>query len=370
MENSPKVSRKLSIMSFACVFGNFPKWFHILGQSSSSPIDQLLTSSASNYFQRVHTNALKYIPVGVLFLFTTVVTVVVCLYSSFWDQLTYTLSSGFSKVINAQNAIILAVDSFTIFIAVCQTIFLSPYFSQLFAQISNIEMLSRKKITWDLLGLRRFLQRRMFYVCAGYLLPYSSILLSKPPTATNLTLLTCDFTLKTLTLISYFQVLFYIELFNHMLRSFVSYVETRALKTTATNVMTVYSRGSDEKSLQLELYYFKLLHFNLWEFAQSINYLFGWILVIFILHHFVFIVFIFFHTCVVLLNPTNWKEIIRKPNAFSFMNSEPTAAFPSTNMLYVFLGLASNFVSTIISMIILISACHQCTIQVTIIIII
>lgn len=307
-------------MSFARVFGSFPKWFHILGQCSPSRIDQLSTSSASNHFQCVRNNVLKHIPVVVLLLLTSTVTVVVCWYSSFWDQLTYTLSSGFSKVINAQNAIILAVDSFTIFIAAGQTIFLSPNFSQLFAQINNIEALSRKKINWDLHGLRRFLRHRMLFVCAGYLLPYSSILLSKPPTATNLTLLSGDFTLKTLTLISYFQVLFYIELFNHMLRSFVRYVETRAIKTTVASVMAIYSRGSDEKFLQLEMHYFKLLHFNLWEFAQSINYLFGWILVIFILHHFVFIVFIFFHTCVVLLNPTNWKEIIRKPNFLLILN--------------------------------------------------
>lgn len=315
------ISLAFGEMSFACVFGNFPKWFHVLGQSAAVPADQLMSSSARKYFQRVHSNALNYVPVAVLLIITTIVTIVVCIYSSTWDKLTYTLSSGFSQVIIVQNAIILTVDSFTILIAVGQAVFLSPHFAHLFAQINVIEHLSRKKITWDLFGLRRFLIRRMFYVCAGYSLPYISILLTKPATASNLILLGGDFQLKTLTLVSYFQVLFYIELFNHMLRSFVKYIEARATTATTTSVMTVSNHDSHDKSLQLEMYFFKLVHFNLWEFAQTINYLFGWILVVFVLHHFVFIVFIFFHTCVVLLNPSNSKEMIRTSYAFWFCAS-------------------------------------------------
>lgn len=299
-------------MSFARVFGGFLKWFHILGQGSSTSSNQLLSPGAKKYFQRVHSNASKHIPVGILLSLNIIVSIIVCWYSSFWDQLTYTLSSGFSKVLNAQNALILAVDTITILIAVGQTVFFMPYFSQLFAHINIIEHLSRKRISWNLLALRRFLIRRMFFVCAGYSLPYMTILFSKPATTTNLILLGGDFILKCLTLISYFQALFYVELFNHMLQSFVNYIETRARTTTTTNVTTIYSRDSDAKSLQIQMYYFKLLHFNLWEFAQTINYLFGWILMIFVLHHFVFIVFIFFHTCVVLLHAQNHKEIFRE----------------------------------------------------------
>lgn len=299
-------------MSFARVFGHFPMWFHIFGQSSSLPSEQLLASSAKNYFQRVHSNGIKYIPVGVLLICTIFVTIVVCFYSSFWDKLTYTLSTSFSQVLNAQNLIILVVDSFTVLITVGQTIFLSPYYSQLFTQINIIENLSRKKIEWDLFGLRRLLIRRMFYVCAGYILPYISILLMKSPTMANLILLSCDFTLKTLTLISYFQVLFYIELFNHMLKTFVKHIEKRAATTAIPNVITIYSRDPNENLLKLEIYYFKLLHFNLWELSQTINNLFGWILFLYLLNYFLYSIYIFFHLCIFFLDITNHNEVIRK----------------------------------------------------------
>lgn len=313
-------------MSFARVFGDFPKWFHILGQSSSTPPDQLLSASARNYFHRVHANALKHIPVAALVLITIPVTIVVCLYSGFWAQLTYTLSSGFSKIINAQNAFILAVDSFTISITVSQTIFLSPDFSQLFTQINIIEHLSRPNIKWDLFGLRRFVIRRMFYVCAGYTLPYVTILLIKPNTVPFLILLGGDLILKSLTLISFFQLLFYIELFNHMMQSFVKYIEVRASSATIANITTVYSRDIDTKFTS-QMFHFKLLHFNLWEFSRTINHLFGWLLVVFVLHHFVFIVFIFYHACVVLLNPTNGKELLRKSSAFGGVYSIKSLLF-------------------------------------------
>lgn len=299
-------------MSFACVFGDFLKWFHILGQSSTEPPDQLLPSGGRNYFRRMQRSAFKFIPTMLLLVISIVVTIFVCLYSSFWDKLTYTLSNDFSKVINIQNEIILSIDTITIIVAVAQTLFLSSYFAELFAQITTIEHLSRKKITWDLYGLRRSVIWQMFCVCAGYMLPYTAILLTKPITANFLILLGGDFILKSLTLISYFQIIFYIELFNHMMKAFVKSIEDRAMITTIPNVMTIGGRNADARLIQLEIYYFKLMHFNLWEMAQTINYLFGWMLVIFVLHHFIFIVFIFFHTCVILLNPRNYIELIRE----------------------------------------------------------
>lgn len=299
-----KKSVNFSRMSFASAFGHFPKWFHFLGQSTFSPsATQITTLSAKNLS--------KYIPTGVLLILAISAAILLCKYATSFGE--YTLLSSFSKIANIQLAVLLTFDLLTVFIVAGQAIFQPSHYSNLYAQIIVIEQLSSKKFTLDLNGLRRVLIRRMGIICGAFSLPYIAISFTKQITHDNLMIMACDCTLATLSLITYFHALFYIQLLNHMLKSFVKYVEFRATTFPTMNITTINCRESKVTLIKLELYYFKLMHFNLCEYAQTINQIFGWILFIYLLDHSLYTVYIFFQTCIIFFNPTNFIEIFRKP---------------------------------------------------------
>lgn len=290
-------------MSFASALGYFPKWFHFLGQSSfPSSATQITTPSARNVS--------KYIPTGVLLLLAISAATLLGTYATSFGE--YTLLSSFSKIANIQLAVLLTFDLLTVFLVASQAIFRPSHYSNLYAQIIVIEQLSRKKFALDLKGLRRVLVRRMCIICAAFSLPYIAISFTKQITRNNLIIMGCDCTLATLSLITYFHALFYIQLLNHMLKSFVKYVEFRATTFPTMNITAINSRESKFTLIKHELYYFKLIHFNLCEYAQTINHIFGWILFVYLLDHSLYTVYIFFQTCIIFFNPTNFIEILRK----------------------------------------------------------
>lgn len=290
-------------MSFESDLGRFLKWFHFLGQN---------THSSSIAAPRA--NSLKYIPVGIRFLVAFFAFIVLCVHWKRFGE--FALLSSFSKIANVQLSILLILDLVTAFIVASQALFLPSLYSKLYAQIHVIEQLSRKKFFWDLKVLRRTVVRRMCYMCVAFSLPYIAIASTKPITSTFLAIMCSDVALALTALITHFHALFYIQLLNHMLQSLVSYIEAQATAMPTTNVTTNIARDRDSNATmeKLELYYFKLLHFNLWEFTQIINQLFGWILFVYLLDHFLYTIYIFFQTCIILLNPSNFIEIIRELN--------------------------------------------------------
>lgn len=290
-------------MSFESDLGRFPKWFHYLGQNThSSSIDAPRANSS------------KYISVGIRFLVAIVAFIVLCVHWKRFGE--FALLSSFSKIANVQLSLLLILDMVSAFIVAFQALFMPSLYSKLYAQIHVIEQLSRKKFLWDLKALRRSVVRKMCYMSVAFSLPYIAISLTKPITSTYLTIMCSDCALASTALITHFHALFYIQLLNQMLQSFVSYVESQASAMPTTNVTTNNTRDRDSNTAmeKLELYYFKLLHFNLWEFAQTINQLFGWILFVYLLDHFLYTIYIFFQTCIILLNPSNFIEIIRELN--------------------------------------------------------
>lgn len=298
-------------MSFANVLGHFPKCFHFLGQSISvPPNDKITTLGAPKRFERRHTNALKYIPSGVRPILATLAATTLCIYSTAFGE--FTLLSSFSKIANAQLSILLILDLVTAFVVAGQAFFLSSHYSKLYEQVHTIEHLSRKKFSWDLNGLRRSYIRKICVTCAAFSTPYIAIMCTKPINASFIIVITCDFILATFSLVTYFHALFYIQLLNHMLQTFVKYVEFRATTFPTSNVTTIHDRDSNVTRMKLEMYYFKLLHFNLCEFSQTINFLFGWVLLIYLLDHFLYTIYIFFQTAIIFLHPTNFIEITRK----------------------------------------------------------
>lgn len=298
-------------MSFANVLGHFPKCFHFLGQSIFvPPADEITIFGAPNKFERVHSNAFKYIPTGVRPILATLAATTLCIYSTAFGE--FTLLSSFSKIANAQLSMLLILDLVTAFVVAGQAFFLSSHYSKLYEQVHIIEQLSRKKFTWDLNGLRRCFIRKICITCAAFSTPYIAVMFTKQINASFVIVITCDFILASFSLVTYFHALFYIQLLNHMLQTFVKYVEFRATTFPTSNVTTVHDRDTNVTRMKLEMYYFKLLHFNLCEFAQTINYLFGWVLLIYLLDHFLYTIYIFFQTAIIFLNPKNFIEITRK----------------------------------------------------------
>lgn len=284
-------------MTFENELGQFSEWFHFLGLTTFSSRTK---------------SALRYIPVGIRLGLAVLASIGVCMYWKRFGE--YALSSNFNQIANVQLAMLLALDLIKALVVAVLALLLPSLYLKLYAQIYAIEELSRKKFSWNLRSLRNSIKRKMLYMFVAFLLPYIATSFTKQITPAFVVIGMCDCILALSALTTHFHVLFYIQLFNHMLQSFVNYLEWRANTLPTTNVTTVNSRDHDSTNTleKLELYYFKLLHFNLWEFVQTINQLFGWILFIYFLDHFLYTVYIFFQTCIILQNPSNLIEIIRE----------------------------------------------------------
>lgn len=293
-------SLTISKMSFERVLGQFLKWFHFLGQSTSSPVG----------------NVVKYIPTVVLLLVASLAAIVLCVYSnSFGD---YTILSSFSKIANVQLGILLASNILVVLIVVGQGFFMSSQYSELYARIHIIEELSRQKFLWNLDGLRCAVISKMRIICVVFTLPYIVTSLTKLITPGHIIILSCDFILASLNLITYFHVLFFIQLLNHMLQALVKYIELRTTSLSTTTVTIVNARNAELTLMKIEMYYFKLVHFNLWEFAEAINDFFGWIFLLYFLDHFIYVIYISFQTCIIFMDRSNLVEILRKFCTCSF----------------------------------------------------
>lgn len=298
-------------MAFVRVLGRYLNWFHILGLTTFSPSDARNTAlSAINRFEGARNNVKKYISTGVMFTLLVLVSVVLCMYSNFVGK--YSHSSGFSKIIISLVAVMLLFTALNGFVAMGQAYFLSAYYEQLCAQIEGIEALMHKRVTWNLNTFRRSMSRQMCVLVIVYFQPYIGMFCTKSHTTSNLVIMSCDIALSALKQITFFYVLFFIQLLNHMQQSLVKHIGSRATKLRPMDVSTINSRDVRLTALRFEMYYFKLLHFNLWEFAQTINQLFGWILFIFLVHQFIYAVYIFFHMCIMFLEPSNDNEVMRK----------------------------------------------------------
>lgn len=298
-------------MAFARILGRYLKWFHILGLTTfSTPDDRNTAGSARNRFERACMNVKKYIHMGVMFMLLVLVSIVLCMYSNFFGK--YSYSSGFSKIIVALMAVMLLFTALNGFVAMGQSFFLSAYYEQLYAQIEGIEALMHKRVTWNLNTFRRSMLRQMCVLVIVYCQPYIAMFCTKSHSTSNLVIMSCDIALSALKQITFFYVLFFIQLLNHMQQSLVKHIGLRATTSRSIDVSTTNNRNVRLTALRFEMYYFKLLHFNLWEFAQTINQLFGWILFIFLMHQFIYAVCIFFHMCIVFLDPSSDNEVMRK----------------------------------------------------------
>lgn len=289
-------------MSFASVLGHFPKWFHIFGQNTFT--------LATNQMQIIRNRgAVKFIPTGVLLLLATIAAILLCVNANSISE--YAILNSFSKIANAQLSILLTFDLATVFVVTIQAFFPSSHYLDLYTRIHFIERLSQLKFSWNFNRLRRTLVRQMCTVCVAFSLPYLVIFILKPITRGFVIIMSCDCSLAVCKLITYFHVLFFIQLLNHMLQAFVKFVEFRVATLSTTHLTLVINRDGIAQ-MSLEMHYFKLLHFNLWQLCHAINHVFGWVLLIHFLDHFLYIIYISFQTCIIFLDRSNPIEILRE----------------------------------------------------------
>lgn len=251
-------------MKLARALHQFTKWFHILGQSCYSSFDSISPAYTVNV-----------IPSVTLLVAMVTAAVATCLFIFYFTRNTFL----------DYLVIVLCISSltFTIFIAVTQSISLRRHFEQLFQQINVIDLLTRNRFTINFSAFRRYYLRQICTIFASCLAALCGTLILRPAHRSDLTTSMSVVCLRFIILITMFHLLFYVCLFQYIVRAFVRYVELQAtaLSTTSmasTNVLPIQWRGPSAKNMIIELNYFKLIHFNLWEICDTINNVF-WMVV-------------------------------------------------------------------------------------------
>lgn len=283
------------------------KIFHILGQNNYN--SQLDINGNRDGGRRIW----NYLPPMFLLIATTLITIV-----------SYSFVTEFS-VANRVGLPVIVVNTtaqlLTMFVAIGQSIFLSPRLTELFLQIRTIDQLGNCKLSIDLVALSRSLFYRLLLTSGAYLMAIVLTILLKQLTWSNVVMFTSLFILRALTVLVVFHMLFYIDLFDSIISAFVKYVDERATTylTATTNAATSVSavsiinfRDADIRDLMNEFNFIKFMHLHLWEISQTINSLFGWSLVVMCFQYFLYAVYCMYLSLILMISPySTIAEILR-----------------------------------------------------------
>lgn len=250
--------------------------------------------------RRCH-KSLNYLPCAVILIVTIFITIITC------EFMVYHYSYG-SRTGYILFVIGVAGSVSIVFTSVIQSVSHSSSFALLFAQINDIEQASKKDYTFDFQAFRRCFLKYIFIICGASFIPVLVVLLSKQPTWKSYIVLLTFLLLRMLSLLSIIHCLFYISLYDFMLKSFVKYVDERGKDTLLD--MAVYIRSP--KFLKSELNHYKLLHFKLWKAGQTIKNIFGWTLTIILFQNFMYGLFCVYYSLVVLSTRGVCAEMLRK----------------------------------------------------------
>lgn len=286
----------------------FTKWFHLLGQSCYPSLD--VFSSSINGKGCVF--AANLMPSIVLIVFMVSAAIALC--SVMFHYTSYTFLDYLIIVLCISSMVL------SVFTAVSQSIALRPQFVQLFQQINAIESLTYAKFTIDFHAFRCYYLRQIsiiFGVCVLAMILGSVFL--RPTNPSDLTVGSSVVSLRFVTLITLFHLLFYVCLFQYFVRAFVRYVEIQANASkanviTAADVLAVKKKGLDVRNAIIELNYFKLIHFNLWEICDTMNQVFGWTFTAVLLQLSTYSIYSVYFAFVLLLAPRREFDTFRKFN--------------------------------------------------------
>lgn len=279
---------------------HYTKWFHIFGQSCYPPFGDFLSMNGPR--RHVH-KSLNYIPCVMIILLTTLLTAIRFI-SKFRDgrftTTTYVIVSiGLLSYVS------------TVFISVGQSLFHSSYFALLFTQINAIGQTSRKNYSFDFQEFSRNYLRQTYVISIACVLPsLLTYYLGRSANVSYILIVLSYFALKFMTLLPTYHALFYIDLLHQMLKSFAKYVDVQA--STGLMEKANNPRRCHLKILKSELNHYKLLHFKLWEAAQSINNIFGWTLSTILIQHFVSSIFNVYFTLIMIGEKADIHGVLRK----------------------------------------------------------
>lgn len=323
----------------------FTKWFHLLGQGCYSTF--LDTSATSGSFHRLH-KSLKYVPCALMLTLTTVLTVLSVHFSIY--QQNFGSKTGYTLYIVG------AINSVTIvFTSLFTSIVHFDSFRLLFMQVNDMEQAIKKDFKLDYQAFRRYFLKKMLIICISTFVPIAVVMWLKVPTW-KLPYFTFIL-LRALAALSIIHCLFYICLYDFLLKSFVKYVDERGTNTLLS--MSVHIR--DAKFLKNEFNHYKMLHFKLWTIGKTIKQIFGWPLTVILFQSFIYALFSMYYTLIVSFAKGFDTDMLRKFSECSLM-IQGKSHLPNVSVHRS--GPAGNFVAMLVSVVILINTCHYCTVSV------
>lgn len=323
----------------------FTKWFHILGQSCYPPFCEVLTTNRRGRRLR---RSLNYIPCAVTLIVTIFLTAMSCKFMNYH----YGLGSKSGYILFA-TGVLSSVS--IIFTSVIQSISYSSSFALLLSQINDIKQASNKDYTFDFQAFRRCFLKYLSIILGSSSLPVMVVLLSRLSNPYSYIALLTFSLLRMVSLLSTLHCLFYISLYDFMLKSFVEYVDKRGTYTLLD--LAVHIRRT--KFLKSEFNHYKLLHFKLWKTGKTIKQIFGWTLTVILFQNFLSGLFCVYYSLIVLYANGVCAEMLRK----SIWKKKCSSPY-NTQIFIRQLGPMFNFVDMVTSVAILINACHYCTILV------
>lgn len=288
-------------MKLVQFISGYTKLFYMLGQSSYTYYDGI---SIMNGNHKLRYKIWNYVPSVVLLAVTTILTMVTYIFMA-----DFSLYNTLSYPVIAMNA---STQLLTVIVSVCQSIFLSPYFAELFSQIRVVDQLEFRKFSIDLPAFRSALLKRFILTCTSYLLALTLTFIVKPLTWDNAVVFMCLFLLRSFTVLVVYHMLFYINLFDSIICAFVQYVKRQATTTTTTTITMIHFQDGDVQNLLSEFHFIRFMHLHISEISQTINNLFGWSLVVICLQYFLYAVYcVYFSLILIVDEAASVAQILR-----------------------------------------------------------
>lgn len=299
------------MMTLKAVIFPYIKWFNILGQSSYHYSDE------NGRFRDLY-RFLKYVPCVIVLSVTFILTVlksVIMLEAKSYG------SAGTVIVLFTNISYVSSV-----FISTSRSLLHSSCLTLLFTQVNSFEKLSRKSYTFDSRKFRRNYGRQVSVNIVVHIMPSLAPFFIRSITWRFFSTMAISAVLRVLAFLPTYYVLFYINLFDQMLKSFAQYMNEQVNITI--KVLAKEPSASCSTLLASELHHYKLLHFKLWEITQTINTVFGWTLVTIILQYFVMALNNMYYILIVLgKDYSGVDEIIRKYTVHSAPRNDILAIF-------------------------------------------
>lgn len=272
---------------------NYTKWFRIFGQSCYPPFYGELTTSGP--YRYVH-KMLNYLPSVVIVIADFALAIGCCVYLA----VHYYSGGEVGFTLITTNAISTMI---AILVTVVQSVSHLSSYALLFTQIDDIERTANEEYVFDYQAFRSSVFRYFIIIGGAGSLPLAAVLISKLKFWANYTFPVLWVMLRILSLMSIVQCVFYLNLYNFLLKSFVEYVEVRGRSTS-------WSRAVD--FVANEFFHYKLLHFKLCAMRKTIKKMFGWSLTVLLLQNFSLGLFCVFYMILTLDSHGLSREMFRK----------------------------------------------------------